>query len=107
MYLIIFKLIFSVLMILGALTPIVPGMRKRAMKVLDDAGAEIVYMVLEFMDGGFENIGQAIIAVIAYLVLMLHIILVGGLLSLVWPLLLFLLITGFIFYKLNKKKDNN
>lgn len=107
MYWIIFKLIFSVLMILGALTPIVPSMRKRAMKVLDDADAEMVYDVLEFMDEGFENIGQAMIAVIVYLILMLLAILVGGLLSLVWPLLLFLLITGFIFYKLNKKKDNN
>lgn len=106
MYWIIFKLVFSVLMILGALTPIVPSMRRRAMKVLDDVDADLFHDVLEFFDKGFENIGQAMIAVIAYLILMLLSLVIVGLLSLGWPLFLFLLITGFIFYKLNKRKED-
>lgn len=104
MYWIIFKLVLITMTTVGALIPIVPRFRKRAIKILNNTEDELYSGFLEYIDGGFKHIGEAAVAVLAYMVVLIFIFLLSAMLSFIWPLIIFLLVVSLIFYKLNKKQ---
>mgnify|MGYP000229944551 CR=1 FL=1 len=104
MYWIIFKLVLITMTTVGALIPIVPRFRKRVIKILNNTEDGLYSGFLEYIDGGFKHIGEATVAVLAYMIILIFIFLLSAILSFIWPLVIFLLVVSLIFYKLNKKQ---
>ena len=88
----------------GALIPIVPRFRKSVIKILNNAEDDLYSVFLEVIDEGFKHIGEAAVAVLVYMITLIFIFLLSAILSLIWPLVIFLLVISLIFYKLNKKQ---